>query len=36
LIEAYKETQLKYLQQQLNLQKAKEDLNFLAGKDVIK
>jgi cobalt-zinc-cadmium efflux system outer membrane protein len=36
LFEAYKDTQLKYLQQQLNLQKAKEDLNLLAGKDVIK
>lgn len=36
LFEAYKDTQLKYLQQQLNLQKAKEDLNFLAGSDVIK
>lgn len=36
LFEAYKDTQLKYLQQQLNLQKAKEDLNLLAGRDVIK
>lgn len=34
LFEAYKNTQLKDLQQQYNLQKAKEDLNLLAGKDV--
>jgi cobalt-zinc-cadmium efflux system outer membrane protein len=36
LFEAYKDTQLKFLQQQLNLQKAREDLNLLAGKEVIK
>jgi cobalt-zinc-cadmium efflux system outer membrane protein len=36
LFEAYRDTQLKYLQQQLNLQKAREDLNLLAGKEVIK
>jgi cobalt-zinc-cadmium efflux system outer membrane protein len=36
LFEAYKDTQLKYLQQQLNLQKSKEDLNLLAGRDMIK
>lgn len=35
LFEAYKSTQLKYLQQQYNLQKSKEDLNLLAGKDVV-
>lgn len=35
LFSAYKDTQLKYLQQQYNLQKAKEDLNLLTGKDVI-
>lgn len=35
LFSAYKDTQLKYLQQQYNLQKAKEDLNLLIGKDVI-
>lgn len=35
LFSAYKDTQLKYLQQQYNLQKAKEDLNLLVGKDVI-
>jgi outer membrane protein, heavy metal efflux system len=35
LFEAYKDTQLKYLQQQYNLQKAQEDLNLLAGRDVI-
>jgi outer membrane protein, heavy metal efflux system len=35
LFEAYKDTQLKYLQQQYNLQKAKEDLNLSAGRDVI-
>jgi hypothetical protein len=36
LFEAYKNTQLKYLQQQFNLQTAKEDINLLAGRDVIK
>jgi outer membrane protein, heavy metal efflux system len=36
LFEAYKDTELKYLQQQYSLQKAKEDLNLLAGRDVIK
>jgi cobalt-zinc-cadmium efflux system outer membrane protein len=35
LFEAYKDTQLKYLQQQYNLQKAKEDLNQLTGKDAM-
>lgn len=35
LFEAYKSTQLKYLQQQYTLQKSKEDLNLLAGKDVV-
>lgn len=35
LFEAYKSTQLKYVQQQYNFQKAKEDLNLLIGKDVI-
>jgi cobalt-zinc-cadmium efflux system outer membrane protein len=35
LFSAYKDTQLKYLQQQYNLLKAKEDLNLLVGKDVI-
>ncbi len=33
--DAYRETQLKNLQQQLNLQLAKEELNYLAGKDVV-
>lgn len=35
LFEAYKDTQIKYLQQQFNLQKAKEEVNSLAGKDLI-
>jgi len=35
LFETYKDTQLKYFQHQLNLQKAKEDLNFLAGQDLM-
>jgi len=35
LFEAYKDTQLKYLQQQYNLQRAKEDLNQLVGKDIL-
>lgn len=34
LFGAYKDTQLKYLQQQYYLSKAKEDLNLLTGKDV--
>lgn len=33
--DAYRDTQLKNLQQQLNLQLAKEELNYLAGKDVV-
>lgn len=33
--DAYRDTHLKYLTQQLNLQLAKEEVNFLAGKDVI-
>lgn len=36
LFEAYKDTQLKYLQQQYNLRKTAEDLNQLAGKDVLR
>jgi cobalt-zinc-cadmium efflux system outer membrane protein len=35
LFEAYKEAQLKYLQQQFDLQKQAENINLLAGKDVI-
>ncbi len=33
--EAYRDTKLKSLTQQLNLQLAKEEINFIAGKDVI-
>jgi cobalt-zinc-cadmium efflux system outer membrane protein len=35
LFEAYKDAQLKYLQQEFDLQKTKEDINLIAGKDVI-
>ena len=35
LFEAYKDAQLKYLQQQYNLQKEIENVNLLAGKDMI-
>ncbi|MBD0298269.1 MAG: hypothetical protein ICV84_24230, partial [Flavisolibacter sp.] len=35
LFETYKDTQLKLLQQQYNLQKAKEDLNLITGKDIL-
>lgn len=35
LFEAYKDAELKYLQQQYNLQKEIENVNLLAGKDVI-
>lgn len=33
--DAYRDTRLQWLQQQLNLQLAKEELNYLAGKDVV-
>ncbi|HEY4148401.1 MAG TPA: TolC family protein [Chitinophagaceae bacterium] len=36
LFEAFRDTRLQYLQQQLNYQKAKEDLNFTIGTDVLK
>ena len=36
LFEAFRDTRLQFLQQQLNYQKAKEDLNFTIGTDVIK
>ncbi|HSC39327.1 MAG TPA: TolC family protein [Chitinophagaceae bacterium] len=36
LFEAFRDTRLQYLQQQLNYRKAKEDLNFTIGTDVIK
>jgi cobalt-zinc-cadmium efflux system outer membrane protein len=35
LFEAYKDTQIKFLQQGYLLQKAKEDLNLVTGKDVL-
>ena len=34
--DAYREAQLKLLQQQLNLRLAKEELNYQVGKDVIR
>jgi outer membrane protein, heavy metal efflux system len=34
--DAYKETNSRLLQQQFNLQRAKEELNFQTGTDVIK
>lgn len=36
LFEAFRDTRLQYLQQELNYRKAKEDLNFTIGTDVIK
>ena len=36
LFEAFRDTRLQYLQQQLNYRKAKEDLNFTIGTDVLK
>lgn len=36
LFEAFRDTRLQYLQQQLSYRKAKEDLNFTIGTDVIK